>query len=126
MLQALPFGPNGIVIFILLLAFALGFFLDWLEITLIFLPLVAPVIVTLGFDAVWFVVLFAVTLQTSFITPPVGFSLFYLKGVAPPGVTTLDIYRGIIPFVIVQLLAVTMVFLYPQLVLWLPDLMYRN
>ena len=126
MLQALPFGPSGIVVFILLLAFALGFFLDWLEITLIFLPLVAPVIVALGFDAVWFVVLFAVTLQTSFITPPVGFSLFYLKGVVPPGVSTMDIYRGIIPFVVLQLLAVTMVFLFPQLVLWLPELMYSN
>ncbi len=84
-LRSIPFGPNGIVLVILGIAFVAGFFLDWLEISLIILPLVAPVIIELGFSEVWFVVLFAVTLQTSFLTPPVGFSLFYLKGVAPPG-----------------------------------------
>ena len=72
----------------------------------------------------WFVVLFAVSLQTSFLTPPVGFSLFYLKGVVPPGVTTVDIYKGIIPFVLLQLLAITLVFFFPKLVLWLPELAY--
>jgi TRAP-type mannitol/chloroaromatic compound transport system permease large subunit len=81
---------------------------------------VAPVVVLLGFDQIWFIVLFAVVLQTSFLTPPVGFSLFYLKGVAPPGVTIIDIYKGVIPFVLLQMLAVLMVFVFPQLVLWLP------
>jgi TRAP-type mannitol/chloroaromatic compound transport system permease large subunit len=97
-LRALPFGPEwGIVLTILFIAFLAGFFLDWLEISLIMLPLVAPVVVALGFDQIWFIVLFAVTLQTSFLTPPVGFSLFYLKGVAPPEVTIMDIYKGVIP-----------------------------
>ncbi len=123
-LNAIPFGANAKVVAILLIAFIAGFFLDWLEISLIILPLVAPVISGLGFDLTWFVVLFAVTLQTSFLTPPVGFSLFYLKGVAPPEVTTLDIYRGIVPFVLCQILAVALVFEYPQLVLWLPRFMF--
>ncbi|TQM92102.1 TRAP transporter large permease [Roseinatronobacter monicus] len=119
-LQALPFGPSGVVLTILFIAFLAGFFLDWLEISLIMLPLVAPVVVILGFDQIWFIVLFAVVLQTSFLTPPVGFSLFYLKGVAPPSVTIIDIYKGVIPFVLLQMLAVIMVFIFPQLVLWLP------
>jgi TRAP-type mannitol/chloroaromatic compound transport system permease large subunit len=126
LLKGLPFGPNGIVIFILFVAFVAGFFLDWLEITLIILRLVAPVIKDLGFNLVWFVVIFAVCLQTSFLTPPVGFSLFYLKGVVPKEISTAHIYRGIIPFVMLQLLALAMSFLFPQLVLWLPRFMYGS
>ncbi len=122
-LRSLPFGPSGVVLTILFIAFLAGFFLDWLEISLIMLPLVAPVVVLLGFDQIWFIVLFAVTLQTSFLTPPVGFSLFYLKGVAPREVTIIDIYKGVIPFVALQVLAVLMVFSFPQIVLWLPDRM---
>lgn len=122
-LKGLPFGPSGIVLTILFIAFLAGFFLDWLEISLIMLPLVAPVVTALGFDEIWFIVLFAVTLQTSFLTPPVGFSLFYLKGVAPPEVTIIDIYKGIIPFVLLQILAVALVFMIPDLVLWLPSRM---
>ncbi|HVL57047.1 MAG TPA: TRAP transporter large permease subunit [Burkholderiaceae bacterium] len=124
MLKSLPFGPEGLVIVILLMAFAAGFFLDWLEITLILLPLVAPVVKAAGLNDVWFVVLFAVCLQTSFMTPPVGFTLFYVKGIAPPAITTPHIYRGIIPFVIIQLLAVALVFSYPRLATWLPEQMY--
>ena len=126
LLKGLPFGPNGIVIFILFVAFIAGFFLDWLEITLIILPLVAPVIKDLGFNLVWFVVIFAVCLQTSFLTPPVGFSLFYLKGVVPKEITTANIYRGIIPFVLLQLFALAMSFMFPQLVLLLPRFMYGS
>jgi tripartite ATP-independent transporter DctM subunit len=123
-LHAIPFGSGGKVVAILLLAFIAGFFLDWLEISLIILPLVAPVISALGFDLTWFVVLFAVTLQTSFLTPPGGCSLFYLKGVAPPEVTTMDIYKGIVPFVLCELVAVFLVFEFPELVLWLPRFMF--
>lgn len=123
-LKSLPFGPEGIVLFVLGVAFLAGFFLDWLEISLIFLPLVAPVVRGLGFDPVWFVIVFAVMLQTSFLTPPVGFSLFYLKGVAPPAVTTKDIYIGIVPFVAIQLLVVFLVFEFPELALWLPREVY--
>lgn len=120
-LRAIPFGPNGIVVTILFIAFLAGFFLDWLEISLILLPLSAPVVAALGLALTWFVVLFAVTPQTSFLTPPVGFSPFCLKGVAPPEVTTLDICRGVIPFVLRQVLAVALVFEFPGLVIWLPQ-----
>lgn len=124
LLQGLPFGKDALVVFILFIAFLAGFFLDWLEITLIILPLVAPVVKNAGFDLIWFVVLFAVCLQTSFLTPPVGFTLFYIKGVAPKAVTTQHIYRGVVPFVIIQLIAVGLVFAYPRLVTWLPEKMY--
>ncbi len=126
LLKGLPFGPTGIVIFILFVAFVAGFFLDWLEIVLIILPLVAPVVKELGFNLVWFVVVFAVTLQTSFLTPPVGFSLFYLKGVVPKEITTRHIYIGVIPFVILQLAAVAATFIWPELVLWLPKKVYGS
>lgn len=123
-LTAIPFGPTGVVLTVLFFAFLAGFFLDWLEITLIFLPLVGPVVVSLGFDPIWFVVVFAVALQTSFITPPVGFSLFYLKGAAPPEITTSDTYRGIIPFVIIQLTVVVSMVFIPAIVTWLPEFVY--
>jgi TRAP-type mannitol/chloroaromatic compound transport system permease large subunit len=109
---------------VLCIAFILGFFLDWIEITLILLPFLAPVMVDLGVDMVWFIVMFAVVLQTSFITPPVGFALFYMKGVAPQGITIQNIYRGIIPFVVLQAIAVAIVFNFPQIVTWLPKAAY--
>ena len=123
-LSSLPFGPKGVVIVVLIIAFLLGFFLDWIEITLIILPFLAPVMLKLGIDLVWFIVMFAVVLQTSFITPPVGFALFYVKGVAPQGVTIQNIYRGIIPFVILQVVAVSIVFNVPEIVTWLPNVAY--
>jgi TRAP-type mannitol/chloroaromatic compound transport system permease large subunit len=112
------------VIAILLFTFILGFFLDWIEITLIILPLVSPVVSALGFDLVWFTVLFAVCLQTSFLTPPVGFAIFYLKGVAPAGISVATIYRGVIPFVLLQLLGLGLIFVWPDLVVWLPSQAY--
>jgi len=123
-LSSLPFGPEGVVIVVLIIAFILGFFLDWIEITLIILPFLAPVMVKLDVDLVWFIVMFAVVLQTSFITPPVGFALFYVKGVAPQGITIKNIYRGIIPFVILQIIAVAIVFSIPEIVTWLPKVAY--
>ena len=134
-LTGLPFGPYGIILFILAVIFLLGFFLDWIEITLIILPLIAPVISALGLsidgygvvdnpELVWFVMLVAMALQTSFLTPPVGFALFYLKGVCPPNVKLTDIYKGVIPFILLQLLALGMLVVWPQLVLWLPSVAY--
>lgn len=128
-------GPNGTVIFILFIVFLLGFVLDWIEITLIVLPLMRPIINSLGIDIpgfgvidepalIWFVILVAVTLQTSFLTPPVGFALFYLKGVAPKEISLMHIYRGIIPFVLLQLLGLAMVFYWPTLATWLPSVAY--
>ncbi len=123
-LTSLPFGPTGIVITILFVTFLLGFFLDWIELTLIILPLVAPVVSGLGFDLVWFTILFAVCLQTSFLTPPVGFALFYLKGVAPSGINLGHIYRGVIPFILIQLLGLAIVFYWQGIVTWLPKIAY--
>lgn len=133
-LTGLPFGPYGIIFFILGVIFLLGFFLDWIEITLIILPLLAPVISALGLDItapgidnpelVWFVMLVAMALQTSFLTPPVGFALFYLKGVCPPNVKITDIYKGVIPFIILQLAALLVLVFWPQIVLWLPTIAY--
>ncbi|MFT5799603.1 MAG: tripartite ATP-independent transporter DctM subunit [Candidatus Azotimanducaceae bacterium] len=130
-------NPYMIVIFILFIVFLLGFLLDWIEITLIIMPLVLPVVEGLslavnGFgvvdnpQVVWFAILVAVTLQTSFLTPPVGFALFYLKGVCPPGVTLAHIYRGVIPFVLLQILGLIIVFQIPALVTWLPAVAYAN
>jgi tripartite ATP-independent transporter DctM subunit len=123
-LLGLPFGPAGIVITILAVTFLLGFFLDWIEISLIILPLVAPVVQSLGFDLVWFTVLFAVCLQTSFLTPPVGMAIFYLKGVAPEGIDIRTIYRGVIPFILLQLLGLALIFIWDPLVTWLPAQAY--
>ncbi|MCC4800849.1 C4-dicarboxylate ABC transporter [Enterovibrio norvegicus] len=133
--EALPFGPYGVVAFILLVIFLLGFFLDWIEITLIVLPLLAPVVLGLDLDIgtypgldnaelVWFVMLVAMALQTSFLTPPVGFALFYLKGVCPPEVRLIDIYKGVLPFIILQLIALVVLVFWPNLILWLPSVAY--
>ncbi len=125
-LLGLDLGPNGTVIAVLCVIFLLGFVLDWIQIILIVLPLVAPVIKSFGFDLVWFTVLFAVALQTSFLTPPVGFALFYLKGVAPPEVTVRHIYRGVAPFIGIQLIGLTIVFLWKDIVTWLPSVAYSQ
>ena len=130
-------SPYSTVMFILFIVFLLGFLLDWIEITIIIMPLMLPIILALdlavpGFDTVrnpsvvWFAILVAVTLQTSFLTPPVGFALFYLKGVCPPGVTLGHIYQGIIPFVLLQLLGLAIVFYFPALATWLPAVAYGN
>jgi tripartite ATP-independent transporter DctM subunit len=123
-LLGLPFEPIGIVLAILFVTFLLGFFLDWVEITLIILPLVAPVVQSLGFDLVWFTILFAVCLQTSFLTPPVGFALFYIKGVCPPEITVIDIYKGVVPFIILQLVGLVLIMIWEPIVTWLPSVAY--
>jgi len=123
-LLSLPFEPTGIIIAILFATFLLGFFLDWIELTLIVLPLVAPVVANLGFDPVWFTILFAVCLQTSFLTPPVGFAIFYLKGVAPEGIDVTTIYRGVIPFIALQVLGMLFIFNWQAIVTWLPAQAY--
>ncbi|GAA6209807.1 hypothetical protein NBRC116601_31000 [Cognatishimia sp. WU-CL00825] len=135
MIASTGFGATGTILFILFIVFLLGFVLDWIEITLIVLPLMRPIVNGLGLDIpgfgvidepalVWFVILVAVTLQTSFLTPPVGFALFYLKGVCPPEIKLLDIYRGVVPFVLLQLTGLALVFLLPQLATWLPSVAY--
>ncbi|MCY4335272.1 MAG: TRAP transporter large permease subunit [Litoreibacter sp.] len=129
--------PYLTVAIILFIVFLLGFLLDWIEITIIIMPLMLPIILALdlaipGFDqvrdpsVVWFAILVAVTLQTSFLTPPVGFALFYLKGVCPPGVSLSHIYKGVIPFVILQLVGLFIVFEFPALTTWLPSVAYGD
>ena len=117
-------GPTGLVILVLAVVFVAGFFLDWFEIVLIILPLLAPAIRHSGIEMTWFLILVALMLQTSFLTPPVGFSLFYLKGVVPKDVTIRDIYLGVIPFVLLQMAMVALCLLFPQIILWLPQQMY--
>lgn len=117
----IPGGETGFLIVVHLLIFVLGFFIDFFEIAFILLPLLAPVAAKLGIDPVWFGVMIAMNLQTSFLTPPFGFALFYLKSVAPPQIRTTDIYRGVLPFIGVQLIALTLVIAWPQLVNVLRD-----
>jgi TRAP-type mannitol/chloroaromatic compound transport system permease large subunit len=104
--------------------FLLGFVLDFIEITFVVVPIVGPVLLSMGLDPVWLGVMIAVNLQTSFLTPPFGFALFYLRGVAPATVRTTDIYRGVMPFVAIQLLALALLGLWPELATWLPDRIY--
>ncbi|MFC1488353.1 TRAP transporter large permease subunit [Thermodesulfobacteriota bacterium] len=116
---------HGVVLAIVMgVIFFIGFFLDFIEITFIHVPVLAPIMIDFGYDPVWFCILIAVNLQTSFMTPPFGFSLFYLKAVTPPEITTGHIYRGIIPFVIFQLIGLLIVIFFPQLATWLPDLVF--
>lgn len=114
-LLSLPGEKMGFLILSMLVIMVLGFFIDFVEISFIIVPILAPVAITLGIAPVWFAILIAMNLQTSFLTPPFGFSLFYLKGVAPAGVQTIDIYKGVIPFIIIQVLVVISILLFPQL-----------
>jgi tripartite ATP-independent transporter DctM subunit len=116
---------HGAVLAIVMgLIFLIGFFLDFIEITFIHVPVLAPIMIDFGYDPIWFCILLAVNLQTSFLTPPFGFSLFYLKAVTPPEITTGHIYRGIIPFVLFQLIGLAIVVFFPQLATWLPRLVF--
>lgn len=121
-LVSLPGGELSFILFVMLTIFILGFFLDFIEITFIVVPLIAPIALTFGLDPIWFGVLIAMNLQASFLTPPFGFSLFYLRGVTPPEVATSAIYRGIIPFILIQLFMLLLIVMWPALVTWLPGI----
>ncbi|MFA8443978.1 MAG: TRAP transporter large permease subunit [Yoonia sp.] len=116
-----PGGLDGQILFLMIILFVLGFFLEWIEISYIALPLFLPIFQQAGVDMAWMAILVGMNLQTSFLTPPFGWALFFLKGVAPPSVTTLAIYRGVLPFIAIQLMGVALVFFYPGLALWLPE-----
>ncbi|NOX95452.1 MAG: TRAP transporter large permease subunit, partial [Alphaproteobacteria bacterium] len=124
-LEAAPGGVIGGVITVMLVMFILGFFLDFIEITLVVVPLVAPPLLAMGLDPIWLGVMMAINLQTSFLTPPFGFALFYLRGVAPPEVRTAHIYRGAVPFIGIQLLALALLAMFPGLATWLPGVLYQ-
>lgn len=123
LMTGLPGGMGGFLLISMLLIFTLGFFLDFLQICFIVVPILTPIAKLLQVDPLWFAVMIALNLQTSFLTPPFGFSLFYLKAVAPAAVRIRDIYEGIIPFVSIQVLGIILLFLFPGIVLWLPNLM---
>lgn len=116
MMQHIPGGKWGFIVLSMLAIFLLGFFIDFVEIAYIFVPMIAPILVTLGIDPLWFGILIAINLQTSFLTPPFGFALFYLRGVAPAEVKTTDIYRGVIPFIFLQLLVLTLLVAFPGMI----------
>ncbi len=125
-LDALPGGVVGAVVVVMLVMFLLGFVLDFIEITFVVVPIVGPVLLAMGLDPVWLGIMIAINLQTSFLTPPFGFALFYLRGVAPPSVRTSAIYRGAMPFVAIQLFALLLIAAFPELVTWLPGRIYGS
>jgi TRAP-type mannitol/chloroaromatic compound transport system permease large subunit len=124
LLENLPGGPTGALLFVMIFVFILGFFLDFVEISVIVLPLVAPSLILMGHDPIWLGVLLAINLQTSFLTPPFGFSLFYLRAAAPPEITTGHIYKGIVPFIGLQAMGVLLVWALPFLATWLPAMLF--
>jgi len=122
--EGLPGGVIGATLLVMLVIFLLGFILDFIEITFVVVPIVAPVLLAMGLDPVWLGVMIAINLQTSFLTPPFGFALFYLRGVAPASIGTAQIYRGVLPFILIQLLMLGVLAIWPDLATWLPDKLY--
>lgn len=125
-LSALPGGQVSAFVLVMLVMFLLGFVLDFIEITFVVVPIVGPVLLAMGIDPVWLGIMIAINLQTSFLTPPFGFALFYLRGVAPPQLPTSAIYKGVIPFIGIQLLTLGMLAIWPEIVSWLPNLLSNN
>jgi TRAP-type mannitol/chloroaromatic compound transport system permease large subunit len=117
-------GPYGILILMMLILLVLGMFIDWVGIILLAVPIFAPLIKSLGFSPIWFGAVYNVNMQVSFLSPPFGYALFYIAGVAPPGVTTTDIWKAAIPFIVLQLIGLALVILFPQIVMFLPNLYY--
>lgn len=124
LLLAVPLSPTGIVVLVMGLIFILGMFMDTIAIILIVAPIISPIVEGLGFDPLWFALLVCINLQTAYLTPPFAYSIFYLKGVAPPEVELRHIYRGVIPFVFLQLVGLTLCIAFPQIILWLPSVLY--
>ncbi len=125
LLTNLPGGVFGAMFIVMLIMFLLGFILDFIEITFVIVPIVGPVLLSMGLDPVWLGIMIAINLQTSFLTPPFGFALFYLRGVAPKSISTWDIYRGVIPFILIQLFMLGLLAYWPHIATWLPGLIYN-
>jgi len=122
----MPGGMWGAMAIVMVVIFLLGFILDFIEITFVVVPIVGPVLLAMGIDPIWLGVLIAVNLQTSFLTPPFGFALFYLRGVTPSTVPTTAIYRGVVPFIFLQLIMLSCLLLWPELATWLPGQIYGH
>jgi len=126
LLSDLPGGVFGAVLVVMLVMFLLGFVLDFIEITFVVVPIVAPILLAMDINPVWLGIMIALNLQTSFLTPPFGFALFYLRGVAPASIKTSQIYRGVIPFIVIQLFLLALLAIWPELATWLPSIIYNN
>lgn len=126
LLSELPGGQFGAMFFVMLVMFLLGFVLDFIEITFVVVPIVGPILLTMGIDPVWLGIMIAINLQTSFLTPPFGFALFYLRGVAPEEITTGQIYKGVMPFIAIQLMMLAILAFWPELATWLPSVIYSD
>lgn len=126
LLSELPGGKFGALFFVMLIMFLLGFVLDFIEITFVVVPIVGPILLAMGIDPVWLGIMIAINLQTSFLTPPFGFALFYLRGVAPKEITTGQIYRGVMPFIAIQLMMLAILAFWPELATWLPSVIYPD
>ena len=124
--EGMPGGVIGATLIVMLVIFLLGFILDFIEITFVVVPIVAPILLAMGLDPIWLGIMIAVNLQTSFLTPPFGFALFYLRGVAPKSVKTIDIYKGVVPFIVIQIILLGALALWPELTTWLPEQIYGN
>ena len=122
----LPGGKLGAFIIVMLVMFLLGFFLDFIQIVFVVVPIVAPVLFMMDINPIWLGIMMAMNLQTSFLTPPFGFALFYLRGVAPDSVKTTDIYKGVLPYIAIQLLALVILYNFPILVTWLPSIVFGS
>jgi tripartite ATP-independent transporter DctM subunit len=125
LIMALPVPDWGVLLLMFLIVFIMGAFIDWIGILMIVVPLFTPIAANLGVDAIWFAMMIIIVMQTSFLTPPFAYSIFYLKGIAPPEVTTWDIYRGVFPFILIQLLGVILFYNFPQIILFLPNMMVK-
>jgi tripartite ATP-independent transporter DctM subunit len=123
MLLGFGFGPWGVLIIVQLLLILLGMVLDWIGILVLVVPIVVPLLVELGFSPIWFGILFCVNMQIAYLSPPFGYAMFYLKGVAPPEISMTDLYRSVWPFIIIQLIGLAIIMAFPQTALWLPSLM---
>ena len=123
-LNSMPGGQFGAVLLVMAVMFVMGFFLDFIEIVFVVVPIVGPILLQMDMSPVWLGVMIVVNLQTSFLTPPFGFALFYLRGVAPPSVSTMDIYRGILPFVAIQIVGLFLIAAFPELATWLPKVLF--
>ena len=124
-LTNLPGGTFSAILIVMIAMFLLGFFLDFIEITFVVVPIVAPIILQMGIDPVWLGVMMAINLQTSFLTPPFGFALFYLRGVAPNNVKTSQIYRGVVPFILIQMIMLILLSAFPIIATWLPTYIFN-
>ena len=119
-ITSIPGGAVTSLLIVMIVIFLLGFFLDFFQIVFVIVPIVGPSLIALGYDPIWLAIMFAINLQTSFLTPPFGFALFYLRGVAPKEIKTADIYYGVIPFIFIQIILLVILYKFPEIITWLP------